>query len=172
MLVFSSCTKVAHLLLTLKLLITTIVVLEGYTNSKTCPTYDTPDATIQTKCPYTGRNLLSYKHTALQYKVRCWILPTLIKTKNTQFQAASNFRTHFVSFITIFWKKKHPWHLDHFQWGRSRNNSRTYICHLFLSALHTVSAGLLYIFFYVSKTVPGCHVTVAWLKVLWLSLLR
>ena len=41
--------------LTLKLLIATIVVLEGYANSKTCPTYDTPDATIQTKCSYTGR---------------------------------------------------------------------------------------------------------------------
>ena len=52
-------------MLTLKLLIATTVVLEGYANSKTCPTSDTPDATIQTECSYTGRNLLSYKHTAL-----------------------------------------------------------------------------------------------------------
>ena len=51
--------------LTLKLLIATIVVLEGFANSKTCPTYDTPDATIQTKCSYIGRKLILYKHTAL-----------------------------------------------------------------------------------------------------------
>ena len=39
----------------------TIVILEVYANSKTCPTYytpETPDATIQTKCSYTGRILL------------------------------------------------------------------------------------------------------------------
>ena len=75
-----------------------------------------------------------------------WLLPMLMKTKNTEFHAASNSGTHFVSFITIFWKK-HRWHLNHFWWGRCRNNSRTYICHLFLSALHTISAGLLYVFF-------------------------
>ena len=38
-------------------------------------------------------------------RVRCWILPMLIETEYTEFQAASNFGTHFVSFITIFWKK-------------------------------------------------------------------
>ena len=62
------------------------------------------------------------------------------------------------SVIMIFWKK-HPWHLNHLQWGRRRNNSRTYICHPFLSALHMVSTGLLYFFFLSVLNVPSCHMT-------------
>ena len=62
-------------------------------------------------------------------------------------------------------KQKHPWHLNHFQWGRSRNNSRTYICHPFFSALHIVSADLLYFKKKKKNMVPGCHLTVTWLEV-------
>ena len=48
--------------LTLRLLITTIVPLEGSADSKACQTYYIPHATIQSKCSHTGVNLLSYKH--------------------------------------------------------------------------------------------------------------
>ena len=48
--------------LTLRLLITTIVVLGGSANFKACQTYYIPHATIQSKCSHTGVNLLSYKH--------------------------------------------------------------------------------------------------------------
>ena len=48
--------------LTLILPFATIVVLGGSVNSKACHTYNIPHATIQSKCSYTGVNLLSYKH--------------------------------------------------------------------------------------------------------------
>ena len=115
--------------------------------------------TIHQMQPFRPRTFIQTHFSSLE--VRYWILPTLIKTKNTEFQAASNFGTHFVNFITIFWKK-YSWQLNHFQWGRSRNNSRTYICYLFLSALHIVRAGLLYYFFFVlncSRLPRDCHMT-------------
>ena len=59
--------------------------------------------------------------------------------------------------------EKTPMTPKYFQWGRRRNSSRTYICYLFLSSLHTVSAGLLYFFFLCvlnGSWLPcKCHVT-------------
>ena len=42
-----------------------IVIYEGYANSKACQTSFTADAMIQIKCSHTGWNLLSYKNAAL-----------------------------------------------------------------------------------------------------------
>ena len=81
-----------------------------------------------------------------------------------QISSCQQFRHSLHQFYHDF-LEKHPWDLNHFQWGRSKNNSRTYICHQFLSALHTVSAGLLYCFFFFLSVLNGswlprdCHVT-------------
>ena len=83
--------------------------------------------------------------------------------KDRVYQAASNFRTHIVSFIMIF-RKKHPWHLNHFQWERSRNNSRTYIRHnFFLHCTQWVLVSCIFFFFFFLSVLndirlPGeCH---------------
>ena len=65
-----------------------------------------------------------------------------------QISSCQQFRNTLHQFYHHFLEKKHPWHLNHFQWGRSRNNRRTYICQPFLSALHTVSTQVSCIFFF------------------------
>ena len=55
-------TITSYLGLTLILPFATIVALGGSASSKARHTYNIPHATIQSKCSYTGVNLLSYKH--------------------------------------------------------------------------------------------------------------
>ena len=76
-------------------------VTEGYANAKAYHTYSAPDATIQSK---EG----TYFHTNIPlFIVKSGAGFYLIKTEYTEFQAVRIFSTHFVSFVTIFWKK-HP----------------------------------------------------------------
>ena len=66
-------------ILTLKLLIVTIVILEVYANSKTCPTYNTPDATIQTK----------YFHTNTLLFIRSKVLDFTHANKDQEYRISS-----------------------------------------------------------------------------------
>ena len=103
---------------------------------------------IQTHCSSLESKVLDFNHTNKDWEYRI--------------SSCQQFWHTLESFFHNFWKR-HPWHLNHFQWGRcrnnSRNNSRTCICHPFLSALHTVSTGLLYFFCFLSVlNCPSCHV--------------